>query len=176
MSRARVNRHWLSASFAISELVEGLPFLLVQPAQKAALRQAQGYGVGCCTLQSSNGEANRKRGFTLIEMLVALAVFSLAALALVKLDSSTIRTSAMVHDHLLARITINNLAVESLTDPIAPPLGQSAGQIVNAGQRWLWSRQVSQGEAGEGLVRIDLAVSDATGQPLVTQTLVRAIR
>jgi general secretion pathway protein I len=122
----------------------------------------------------SSVEPSAERGFTLIEMLVALAVFSLAALALVKLDSSTIRTSAKVEEYLLARITLNNLAVETLTDPGAPPLGSSRGEVVNAGRRWLWTREVSRGEMGAGLVRIDLGLSDANGQALVAQTLVKA--
>ena len=121
-----------------------------------------------------SARASEDSGFTLIEMLVALAVFSLAALALVKLDSSTIRASAKVEEHLLARITLNNLAVEALTDPGAPSLGLSRGEVVNAGQRWFWTRRAARGEVGAGLVRIDLAISNASGQPLATQTLVKA--
>jgi general secretion pathway protein I len=116
----------------------------------------------------------QQSGFTLIEMLVALAVFSLAALALVKLDSSTIRASAKVEEHLLARITLNNLAAETLTDPGAPALGESRGEVVNAGQRWLWTRRAERGDVGAGLVRIDLAISNEHGQVLATQTLVKA--
>jgi general secretion pathway protein I len=116
------------------------------------------------------------RGFTLIEMIVALAVFSLAALALVKLDSSTIRASGKVEEHLLARITLGNLAVEALTDPGAPALGRSRGEVVNAGKRWFWTRQVTRGEVSAGLVRIDLSLSNGSGQALVSQTLVKAVQ
>jgi general secretion pathway protein I len=116
----------------------------------------------------------QQSGFTLIEMLVALAVFSLAALALVKLDSSTIRASAKVEEHLLARITLNNLAAEALTDPGAPPLGLIRGEVVNAGQRWFWTRSAERGDVGAGLVRIDLTISNDSGQTLATQTLVKA--
>jgi general secretion pathway protein I len=120
--------------------------------------------------------ATRDQGFTLIEMLVALAVFSLAALALVKLDSSTIRTSSSIEEHLIARITLNNLAVEALTDPGPAPLGSSKGEVVNAGRRWLWTRQVSRGDAGTGLMRIDLALSNGQGQALVTQSVIKAVQ
>jgi general secretion pathway protein I len=118
----------------------------------------------------------QNQGFTLIEMLVALAVFSLAALALVKLDSSTIRTSSNVEEHLLARITLSNLAVEALTDPGPAPLGSSRGEVVNAGRRWSWTRQVSRGEAGAGLTRIDIVLSNAQGQALATQSILKAVQ
>ena len=44
-----------------------------------------------------------ERGFTLIEIMVALAVFSLAALALVRLESATIRGAAILDETLVAR-------------------------------------------------------------------------
>jgi len=50
----------------------------------------------CC---ASRGE----RGFTLIEMLVALAIFSLAALALLRLGGATATNSAGLSDQAIAR-------------------------------------------------------------------------
>ncbi|WP_278988420.1 type IV pilus modification PilV family protein, partial [Sphingobium yanoikuyae] len=43
---------------------------------------------------SERGRRSAEHGFTLLEMLVALAVFSLAALALVRLQGVTLRTAA----------------------------------------------------------------------------------
>ncbi len=113
------------------------------------------------------------QGFTLIEMLVALAVFSLAALALVRLDGSSIRSSGVIETRVMARLVLDNLAVEALTDPVPPPLGQTAGEVINDGRRWRWSRQVTRADAGPGLVLIDLGVADDRGQPQATQSFVR---
>ncbi len=44
-----------------------------------------------------------EHGFTLLEMLVALAVFSLAALALVRLQGVTLRTAADLDSKALGR-------------------------------------------------------------------------
>jgi general secretion pathway protein I len=110
------------------------------------------------------------RGFTLIEVLVALAIFSLAALALVKLDSATIRTGEAIERRQIARIVLNNLAVEALTDPVPPALGQSEGDLSNGGRSWHWRRTVGR---ADGIVRIDLGVADQAGQILVRQTIVR---
>src|SRR4051794_5736947 len=56
-------------------------------------------------------------GFTLIEMLVALAIFSLAALALLRLGGATATNSARLGSQAMAQIVARNLAVEVLTDP-----------------------------------------------------------
>ena len=81
-----------------------------------------------------------EHGFTLIEMLVALAIFSLAALALLRLQGATVKTTAQLQDQGLAQIVARNLAVEVLTDPVPPAMGASTGEAINAGRSWRWTR------------------------------------
>jgi general secretion pathway protein I len=83
-----------------------------------------------------------EHGFTLIEMLVALAVFSLAALALLRLEGATVSTTALLQEQALAQIVARNLAVEALTDPQPPAFGATRGEAVNAGRKWRWVRVV----------------------------------
>ncbi len=83
-------------------------------------------------------------GFTLIEMLVALAIFSLAALALLRLGGATASNSARLTEQALAQMVARNLAVEVLTDPEPPTLGTSSGVLTNAGRRWRWARIVDR--------------------------------
>lgn len=112
-----------------------------------------------------------ERGFTLIEMLVALAVFSLAALALLKLQGVTIRTTADLDQRVLAETVARNLAVEILTDPAAPAIGEVAGTASNGGRAWTWTRTVSR--AGDArLLRVDFTVRGLSGSPAVL-TVVR---
>lgn len=66
-----------------------------------------------------------ERGFTLLEMLVALAVFSLAALALLRLEGATVRQTGQLDERMMAQLVARNLAVETLTDPAPPALGAS---------------------------------------------------
>ena len=87
---------------------------------------------------------DRERGFTLIEMLVALAIFSLAALALLRLEGATVATTARLQDQALAQTVARNLAVEVLTDPVAPAFGSDAGREVNGGRSWNWTRTVGR--------------------------------
>lgn len=112
-------------------------------------------------------------GFTLIEMMVALAVFALAALALVRLIGISVTTEQQVGARTIGQITAQNLAVEWMTDPAPPALGKSAGTIVNGGMPMRWQREV-QKTADMGLVRIDVIVVDQEGNPQGRLTFARS--
>ena len=114
----------------------------------------------------------RTRGFTLIEMMVALAVFSLAALALIRLEGATIRTAGILDSTVLAQIVARNVAVEALTDPQPPVRGLSTGVEQNGGRSWTW-RRVATPVGDQGVVRIDVSVSDVEGTSLGHLTIVR---
>ncbi|OWK32412.1 type II secretion system minor pseudopilin GspI [Sphingomonas mucosissima] len=115
------------------------------------------------------------RGFTLIEVMVALAVFSLAALALIRLEGATIRSTALLGDTVLAQMVARNVAVDAITAPSPPALGRAAGVEQNGGRAWRWVREVRR--AGDtGVLRIDVAVSDAGGRALGRLTMIRPPR
>ena len=86
----------------------------------------------------------RESGFTLIEMLVALAIFSLAALALLRLEGATVKNTGLLQEQAVAQIVARNIAVETITDPVAPAYGTQQGQTVNGGRRWLWVRNTGR--------------------------------
>jgi general secretion pathway protein I len=103
-------------------------------------------------------------GFTLIEMLVALAIFSLAALALLRLGGATATNSARLNDQAIAMTVARNLAVETLTDPQPPAFGTSAGALANAGRRWRWTRSVGRSPEAR-IQQIEIAVEPEAGGP-----------
>ncbi|HYN46101.1 MAG TPA: type II secretion system minor pseudopilin GspI [Allosphingosinicella sp.] len=105
-----------------------------------------------------------EHGFTLIEMLVALAVFSLAALALLRLGGATAANSARLGDQALAQMVAKNLAVETLTDPAPPAFGATAGEAVNAGRRWRWTRNVMRSPEAR-IQQIEIRVVPEAGGP-----------
>ena len=49
-------------------------------------------------------------------MLVALAVFSLAAMALVRLESTTIRGASILDETLVAQMVARNVAIDAVGD------------------------------------------------------------
>ncbi|RZJ27228.1 MAG: type II secretion system protein GspI [Brevundimonas sp.] len=101
-------------------------------------------------------------GFTLVEMLVALAVFSLAAMALLNLSGESTRSAQRVETRTLGGMVAENVAVEAA---VAPALseGESAGASDLGGRRWAWSRAVTA-TADPELLRIDVRVRDDEGQ------------
>ncbi len=113
-------------------------------------------------------------GFTLVELMVALAIFSLVALTLLKLQGAVVRNSGEIASRAIGQIVVHNLAVELLTDPRAPSLGTERGGVINGGQRWGWVR-ITRPTADPTLVRIDLAVTDALGNPAGALTLARPV-
>lgn len=113
-----------------------------------------------------------EHGFTLIEIMVALAVFSLAAMALVRLEGATIRGAGVLDRTLLAQGVARNVAIEAVTDAQPPASGATRGVEVNGGQAWSWTRSVTP-TGDTRIVRIDVAVADASGRPVARLTMVR---
>ena len=103
-------------------------------------------------------------GFTLIEMLVALAIFSLAALALLRLGGASATNSARLQEQAIAQIVARNLAVETLSDPLPPAFGSVAGEAVNGGRRWRWTRVTARSPESR-IQQIEIRVADAAGGP-----------
>ncbi len=111
-------------------------------------------------------------GFSLIEMMVALAVFALAAMALIRLEGAIIRSASSLDRTMMAQIVARNVAVETLTDAQPPVTGVSNGVEDNGGRSWNWQR-IAAPLGDQGAVRVDVTVSDTTGTALGRLTVVR---
>ena len=109
----------------------------------------------------------RETGFTLLEMLVAVSVLSIAALALVRLDAFTLRSTADLTASTTAQIVAGNKAVDLTTDPAAPSIGVATEGVSNGGQTWRVTSRVAA-TADPSLLRIDIAVSGNGGRANLT--------
>ncbi len=111
----------------------------------------------------------REAGFTLIEMLVALSVFSIAALALLRLDAYAVATAAEIDARIMAGLVVQNEAVLAATDPGPVVRGTTAISVTNGGRRYAVQRNVSPTADGR-LVRIDLVAVEqgSTGRAMLT--------
>lgn len=140
------------------------------------LRRSAEHGFTLPRRSAEHGSAFSRRsaehGFTLIEIMVALAVFGLAALALIRLEGATLRSTGILRDTLLAQIVARNVAVEAVTDPQPPTRGAASGVEQNGGLDWRWTRNVQP--VGDGdVMRVDVAVADARGAVIGRATMVR---
>ncbi|MCW1382801.1 type II secretion system minor pseudopilin GspI [Novosphingobium sp. KCTC 2891] len=106
-------------------------------------------------------KTGRAAGFTLLELLVALAVFAIATLALVRMEGASIGRTADLDQRLLREVTAQNMAAEILTDPAPPPVGEASGTIRNAGRLFGWTRRVAPAP-DLGVLMIRLSVREIT--------------
>lgn len=99
----------------------------------------------------------RDYGFTLIEVLVALAIVALGAAALTHALRSGIDTTAHLRDRLFAQwVAENRLAEVRLGgEPLA--LGRNSGETEFGSQRWRWTQEVSA-TPFDGVRRITIEV------------------
>lgn len=107
------------------------------------------------TSRFKQGARKGETGFTLIELMVALAIFSTAAIALLKLQGASAQVSLAVQEKMLAGIVAENRLIEIITQPGLPDLGRDEGETAMAGRAWQWSARVSQAP-GADLLRIDV--------------------
>ncbi len=116
--------------------------------------------------------APARNGFTLIELMVALAIFSIAAIALLRLEGATVAQTAILRDRTIGQIVARNIAIEALTDPSAPPAGVLSGEEENGGRVWRWTRAATRTPDAR-VQRIDVSVTDEAGQRAGTLTVFR---
>ncbi len=124
--------------------------------------------------RSAFSQQSAEHGFTLIETLVAMAIFSLAALALLRLEGATLSSTSMLANRAIGQIVTRNLAVQIMTDLRAPAFGEANGTVVNAGRTWRWVRSTKRTDDVR-IARIDIAVTDDAGRQSGALSLARTI-
>lgn len=103
---------------------------------------------------------SRLRGFTLIEVLVALAIVAIGMAAVLGTLTSSASTVVYMRDKTLANwVALNHIAEQRL-QPQVPQLGKTDGDVDFAGQKWHW-KQETVATAVKGMVRMDVAVRPA---------------
>ena len=104
----------------------------------------------------------RARGFTLLEVLVAIAIAAIALVALFGAAAATVRTTDALRDRTYAHLVAANLIAELRARETWPALGASTGEATQAGRRWRWHAEVRATDDGS-IRRIDVAVDDESG-------------
>jgi len=103
---------------------------------------------------------NYRRGFTLIEVLVALAIVAIGMAAVLSALTSSASTVLYMRDKTLAQwIALNHIAEQRLQAQM-PQTGNTEGDIDYAGQKWHW-RQETVATAVQGMIRMDVMVRPA---------------
>lgn len=115
-------------------------------------------------------------GFSLVELLVALAVFGLAVLALLHMATEGTRATVLVEERVLAGVVADNQAVEAVLAPIASLSTPTAGEVELGGHRWAWQRTM-QPTPEDRIVRVDVTVTlPGSGQVVAERSVLRSVR
>lgn len=95
--------------------------------------------------------------------MVALAIFSLAAMALLRLQIFTTSSGGRVIGHEMLWQLARNHEADILSDPAPLTFGTVSGEETNGGQTYQWTRVAKRTDDPE-LARIDIRISNASGQ------------
>jgi len=100
------------------------------------------------------------RGFTLIEVLVALAIVAIGMAAVLGALTSSASTVSYLRDKTFAQwVALNQIATLRISGQMTPT-GNSDGDVDFAGRSWHWRREVTATQV-PGVVRIDVKVRPA---------------
>jgi len=106
-------------------------------------------------------------GFTLIEVLVALAVLTIALAAVMRALSQSIDTSASLRDRTIAMWVAQNRLATHQVERIFPALDTTEGEAEMAGRAWRWRELVTPAPGEPAMRQIHIEVRAASGeQPL----------
>ncbi len=101
---------------------------------------------------------SRPGGFTLIEVLVALAIVSISLLSVAAAMNQMIDAANSLRDRTYADWIAQNKIVEIRLSGAEPEVGSSSGEVEYASVDWAW-RSVSSETGVEDLFRVDVSVS-----------------
>lgn len=86
--------------------------------------------------------AHAEAGISIVETLVALFVFALAAVALISMQAQSVETYSRVETRALGAIVIENAVIDVMADRASISLGVREGTAELAGRSWRWKMDV----------------------------------
>ncbi len=100
----------------------------------------------------------RLHAFTLVEVLVALAIAALALSAVAAAVSQMVDAASSMQERTFAAWIAQNQIAELRLANVLPEVSESSGDIEYAGREWTWVAVIS--ETGvENLLRVDVSIS-----------------
>lgn len=117
---------------------------------------------------NSLGQTRKQAGLTLIEVLVALAIFALTATAIVKAAGDNLVGVGQIEHITFATWVANNRLSHLQIDTTWPVKNNQSGEEEMAGQIWYW-KQLVEKTNDENMVMVELLVgTDKTFESSVT--------
>lgn len=117
----------------------------------------------------------RDKGFTLIEVLVALGIVAVAFAAIMGAMAQAIDTTATLRDRTFALWVAQNRLAEHQLKGDWPAAGTAQGESQMAGREWEWEEKITTSPLNDRLRQIEISVR-APGTDYVLARLTGLLR
>jgi len=117
---------------------------------------------------------SKHHGFTLVEVLVALAIVAIAFTALIRVVGFSADTTAILQERSLALWVAQNRMARHQLDRVWPAIGTREGTDEMADQKWYWKEKITA-SIHKDIRQIDIEVGDAETKHVLA-SLVGAVR
>ena len=130
--------------------------------------QQQDPGSVLCPRPAAAG--GRQRGFTLLEVMVALTIAALGLTAVATSVSQMIHNSESMRNRTLASWIAHNQITELRLQNVFPDVAETDGAVDYANTRWVWTATIVETPV-ETLRRVDVAVAFAEQPEQIVRTV-----
>jgi len=110
--------------------------------------------------------SSKIRGFTLLEVLIALTILGLSLLAMAGKMGRMLNAANTMRDYTYASWIAHNKITELRLANVVPEVSTSSGELEYAGTEWAWRADVLESPV-ENLYRVNVTVSFPGGEPLM---------
>nr|WP_250885903.1 type II secretion system minor pseudopilin GspI [Shewanella jiangmenensis] len=119
------------------------------------------------TSPQSQLPVRRERGMTLLEVMMALVIFAIAAISLTKSMSEMMANLPILEERTLAQWVADNQMVDARLETGFPELGKKDGETELAGRTWYWRKEVIKTtDDNFRLIRIKISDDDKYSRTL----------
>jgi general secretion pathway protein I len=113
-------------------------------------------------------DARAERAFTLLEVLVALLILSIALTAMGVTMGRMFANASLMRERTYASWIAQNLIVQLRAEGTTPEEGTDSGEVEFASVEWAWETEIS--ETGiDNLLRVDVTVSHPGEEDMIKQ-------
>jgi len=116
----------------------------------------------------------RESGFTLLEVLIALAIFALVAASILTATSRSLQTASRLEEKTLAMWVADNRLAELQLSKTPVADGREQGEVEFAGRYWWWQSEV-QVTSDADMRRVTLWVAPVENDRIVGNVSERAV-
>jgi general secretion pathway protein I len=108
-------------------------------------------------------KADSENGFTLIEVMIALAVVAIGLMAILKAVNDEVGGANLTRNKMLALWVLENKVAEIRLNPVLPATGINQGQQNLFNQTWRWQTNTTA-TANAKIFKVEVAISMPTAK------------